>query len=1292
MPIKPKDKISSEFEAVSVTVASPENMMEWSHGEVKKPETINYRTQKPEMDGLFCERIFGPTKNWECYCGKYKKIRYKNIVCDKCGVEVTRSNVRRERMGHIKLAVPVAHIWYLRSTPSRLGLLLDISVKDLERVVYFANYIVKEVHIEARDKYLNELDGEYKQYKKQIKDELDKEKNELQLKKKQGEKVTDKDLQNLETQAEKKHDELTEQFEQTREHLGKLEPYQTLSELNYRDYSMKFGHCFTAGIGAEAIKEVIANLDLEKLITYLKGELRMSVGQKRKKIIRRIMLAASMLRSNIKPEWMVMTIVPVIPPDLRPMVQLDGGRFATSDLNDLYRRVINRNNRLGKLINMQAPEVICRNEKRMLQEAVDALLHNSFRQGKTVTKTGSRNISLKSLSDILKGKQGRFRQNLLGKRVDYSGRSVIVVGPNLQLHECGIPKKMALELFKPFVIGELITNGIAHNIKNAEKLMTWNKPEIWDALEKVTKDHYVLLNRAPTLHRLGIQGFRPVLVEGKAIQLHPLVCAAFNADFDGDQMAVHVPLSKMAQWETKNIIASNKNILKPSSGFPIINPSLDMVLGCYYLTGLDDRKPLFENTFANRKEAYLANEMKHIHLRQRINIRLDGEIIETTVGRVIFNDILPPEVDYINDTFDSKALSKLISMIYDKTSKEITAQTTDKIKELGFKYSTVSGISLAATDMTVPEQKGDLLAESDVKVEEINKLYRHGLITDNERYNHVIKVWEKCKNSIQSLMMDKLDPYGPIYQMLTSGARGNVGQLTQMAGMKGLVTNPAGRIIELPVKANFKEGAKMIEYFIAQHGGRKGRSDTALKTASAGYLTRRLVDAVQDVLITDEDCGTTKGVILNRAETHRVGTEYAARIFGRTLTADVKVTKDIIYKKDHLLGREEVAIIMEHGTDDLPVRSVITCKTQSGICRKCYGRDMASNDLVKSGSSVGVIAAQSIGEPGTQLTMRTFHMGGVAEGKDITQGLPRVEELFEARIPKFEADIAEINGKVSLENTNTHTMIHIQSDEREQDAYKLIEGFEPCVKVGDEVGAKSVIGRKKNAKGTLKTKAGGVVESIDGQEIIIRHLENAEKTYKVSLQDSLLVKNGDIVTKGTPLIEGHLDLKKLSEVTTSVDAQKYIVKEVQSIYASQGQIINDKHIEIIARQMFSKCRILEPGGSPYLPGQLVDILEAEETQEVLYKDKKRPMVYERLLLGLTRLSLSTDSWLSAASFQETIRVLVEASTTRKVDGLNGLKENVIIGKLIPAGTNYPGFIDSSVIEEVEREEIEVAES
>jgi len=1240
------------FNSISVAVASPEEILSWSHGEVKKPETINYRTQKPERDGLFCERIFGPTKNWECYCGKYKRIRYKGVICEKCGVEVTRSSVRRERMGHIKLAVPVTHIWFLRSTPSRIGLLLDLPIKTIEQVVYFAAYVVISVDEEAQEETKKQLAEEYKKHRTTIQDEA------------KSKKSSDKELA-------QKVQELDEQHSTAKEELAGLKIGSVYSELEYRNLSMKFGHVFKAGTGAESIREIISNIDLQKLINKLEIDLTKSSGQKHKKIIKRIKLCGSLLKAGIKPEWMVLTVLPVIPPDLRPMVQLDGGRFAASDLNDLYRRVINRNNRLKRLIAIGAPEVISRNEKRMLQEAVDTLLNNSARQGKTVFNSGDKR-KLRSLSDMLKGKQGRFRQNLLGKRVDYSGRSVIVVGPQLKLNQCGLPKLMAMELFKPFVIGRLIRDGYAHNIKNAEKFIQAGKREVWDILGEVTQDHYVLLNRAPTLHRLGIQAFQPVLVEGKAIQIHPLVCTAFNADFDGDQMAVHVPLSKQAQKEAKNLIGSDKNLLKPSHGDPIVTPTQDMVLGCYFLTKMSAGKKGEGSVFSDLNEALMAYRLGYTHIQAPIKSRVDGEIFETTVGRMIFNTFVPKELGYQNDTMTKGKLSELISNCYNKLGNDITAKLADEIKRIGFKFATKSGLSIGVEDMIVPKTKGKIVEAASEVVKKLTNHYNLGLMTDDERYGHTIKVWAQAKVDITKELVGNIDDENHLHYMINSGARGNWGQVTQLCGIKGLVANPAGKTIELPIKSNLKEGFTILEYFIATHGGRKGKSDTALKTAEAGYLTRRLVDAVQDVIIKEYDCGTKSLHNITREESRKIGEDFEKRIYGRVVAKDVVDIKtgEIIIKKDTEIGKDELKLIEQASVEEVGVRSVMTCQTSNGICVKCYGKDLGTNKTVQLGTAVGIIAAQSIGEPGTQLTMRTFHMGGVAEGGDITQGLTRVEELFEARTPKAPAILAEIAGKVKVTHKGKTTTVTVTSPDPIVTQYHIGISLEAIVKKGDKIKAKQVLAKSTKQKNTVKAEVPGKVLSIEKDRIEIISEDVVEKAYLIPYGKTVLVKNGAKVKKGEALSSGHYNLRELMQLADMYTLQNYVMQEVQSIYASQGQTINDKHVEIIARQMLSKSRILDAGDSKFLPGEMVDYIKLKRINEDLKKSKKQPAHTERLLLGLTRIALHTDSWLSAASFQETIRVLVEAATTKRIDRLAGLKENVIIGKLIPAGEIY----------------------
>ncbi|MBN1494438.1 DNA-directed RNA polymerase subunit beta' [Candidatus Peregrinibacteria bacterium] len=1255
------------FDSISVSVASPEEILSWSHGEVKKPETINYRTQKPEREGLFCEKIFGPTKNWECYCGKYKRIRYKGVICEKCGVEVTRSSVRRERMGHIKLAVPVTHIWFLRSTPSRIGLLLDLPIKTIEQVVYFAAYVVTHMDKKSKDEAKEQLLAEYQKHRKKIQEDAKDAVEKAKEKSKKGDAIAD-----IEKDFAKKAEELDQQHAQAKEELAGLAIGSVYSELEYRNLSMKFGQIFKASTGAEAIREIIANINLAELIKQLEEDLKKSSGQKQKKIIKRIKLAGSLLKAGIKPEWMVITVLPVIPPDLRPMVQLDGGRFAASDLNDLYRRVINRNNRLKRLMSIGAPEVICRNEKRMLQEAVDTLLNNSARAGKTVFNSGDKR-KLRSLSDMLKGKQGRFRQNLLGKRVDYSGRSVIVVGPNLKLHQCGIPKIMAMELFKPFVIGRLIRDGYAHNIKNAEKLIQVGKREVWDILEEVTKDHYVLLNRAPTLHRLGIQAFQPVLVEGKAIQIHPLVCTAFNADFDGDQMAVHVPLSRQAQEEAKELIVSAKNLLKPSHGEPIVTPTQDMVLGCYYLTKMTTGKKGEGMVFADLEDALIAYRLDHVHLQAPIKARIKtGEIVETTLGRMIFNSFVPEGIGYVNETMTKGKLSALISDVFEKYGNDVTAHFADEVKKVGFKFATKSGLSIAASDMIVPKEKEKIIDDASDLIKKITQQYETGLMTDDERYNHTIQVWSQAKSDITVEMVKSIEEENHIHYMINSGARGNWGQITQLCGMKGLVANPAGKTIELPIKSNLKEGFTILEYFIATHGGRKGKSDTALKTAEAGYLTRRLVDAVQDIIIKEYDCGSKDAHLVTRKESEEIGEAFERRIYGRVLAKNVIDTKsgEVVIDKGHEIGKNELRIIKTHHIDEVEVRSVMTCQTQNGICVQCYGKDLGTNHTVEPGTAVGIIAAQSIGEPGTQLTMRTFHMGGVAEGKDITQGLTRVEELFEARTPKSPAVLSEIDGKVKIHHKGGDSEVHVTSEEPVVTRYELTRSMKPVVEKGDKIKEKMVIARSTKHKDVVKAENEGKVINVENGLIEVMSGDIVEKIYSIPRGKTLKVKNGDSIKKGQAMTSGHLNLRELMRLTDMYQLQKYIMQEVQSIYASQGQTINDKHIEIIARQMLSKSRILDSGDSPFLPGEIVDTIKLEKINAGLEKAKKETAQAERLLLGLTRIALYTDSWLSAASFQETIRVLVEASTTNREDLLAGLKENVIIGKLIPAGDTY----------------------
>ena len=1180
----------NKFEALKIGIASPEKIRSWSYGEVKKPETINYRTLRPERDGLFCEKIFGPTKDFECACGKYKRVRYKNIVCDRCGVEVTRSKVRRERMGHIELATPVSHIWYFKGVPSRMGLVLDMSPRDLEEVLYFVSYVV-----------------------------IDK-------------------------------------------GIAPLENKQTLSEKEYRQYYEKYGDGFKVGMGAEAIKELLKKVDLKKEIDEISKELEDAQGQKRTRLLKRIDVLDAFYKSGNKPEWMIFDCIPVIPPDLRPMIQLDGGRFATSDLNDLYRRVINRNNRLKKLIDLNAPSIIIQNEKRMLQEAVDALFDNG-RRGRSVTGAGNR--PLKSLSSMLKGKQGRFRQNLLGKRVDYSGRSVIVVGPSLKMYQCGIPKDMALELFKPHVIHELVKRDIAHNIKAAKRLIENKDPKVWDVVEDVIKEHPVLLNRAPTLHRLGIQAFEPVLIGGKAIRLHPLVCPAFNADFDGDQMAVHVPLSAEAQAEARLLMLGANNILSPKDGTPIVTPSQDMVLGNYYLTmekaGLPDEGRVFKDS----NEALMAYERREITLHTRIALPVNsfkhklftenqkGKYLVTTVGKIKFNEILPDSFAYINEPtsdniqnitpnkyfienganipevikemplvkpFPKGTLEKIIAQIFKRYKTTETSIMLDKLKDLGFKYSTVAGITISISDVVTSEKKNEIIEEANKLVEKINKQYSRGLITNEERFNKVISTWDQAKGQVQKELQAKADADldNPIFMMMHSKARGSISNFTQIAGMRGIMAKPDGTPVEIPITSNFREGLSVAEFFLSTHGARKGSADTALKTADSGYLTRRLVDVSQDIIVREEDCGTENGVVVRAFINDKTG-EVIEKLYDRIVGryANKKVinpeTKEVICEKLDLITEAIADKIVAAGIEEVEIRTILTCNTVNGVCKKCYGRNLATGNIVEIGEAVGIMAAQSIGEPGTQLTMRTFHTGGVAGGEDITQGLPRIQELFEARIPKGKATIAEINGKVS--------------------------------KIEDEHGKYKI-----SITNELETK---------------EHITNYGAKLRIEL--------GDIVSTGDKLTEGSVSPKELLAVTDPLTTQEYILKEVQHVYRSQAVDISDKHVEIIARRMISKIRIIESGDTRFLPGSLVNFNEFTDGNKEVIISGKKPASGKPILLGITKASLETDSFLSAASFQETTRILTDASIKGKVDNLSGLKENVIIGKLIPAGTGVKAY-------------------
>jgi DNA-directed RNA polymerase subunit beta' len=1152
----------NNFDALQIGLASPEKIREWSRGEVKKPETINYRTLKPERDGLFCERIFGPTKDWECHCGKYKRIRYKGIVCDRCGVEVTKAKVRRERMGHIELAAPVSHIWYFKGIPSRMGLILDMSPRALEKVLYFASYVVLEPKA---------------------------------------------------TQLLKK---------------------QLLTEKEYREAVDKYGEQnFVAGMGAESIKKLLEEINLDELSEGLKEDLKNSTGQKKVRIIRRLEVVESFRKSGNKPDWMIIDVIPVIPPDLRPMVQLDGGRFATSDLNDLYRRVINRNNRLKKLLDLGAPDIIVRNEKRMLQEAVDALIDNG-RRGRPVTGPGNR--PLKSLSDMLKGKQGRFRQNLLGKRVDYSGRSVIVVGPELKMYQCGLPKEMALELFKPFVMKKLVASGLAHNIKSAKRMVERVQTQVWDVLEEVISDHPVLLNRAPTLHRLGIQAFQPVLVEGRAIKLHPLACTAYNADFDGDQMAVHVPLSVEAQAEARFLMLAAHNILKPSDGKPVVVPTQDMVLGSYYLTVEKDGAKGEGRMFSSPEEVIMAYQLKQVDINAKIKVRMrkikDGKsisgIIDTTPGKVIFNESIPQDLGFVDRSVPGnefkleidflvakKNLGKIINKCYMKHGATQTSIMLDKIKARGYHYSTISGITVSTSDMVVPEAKKRLLNESDQAVDKIEKMYRRGFISEEERYQRVIEKWTKTTEDVADALMDNLDKFNPIFMMADSGARGSKSQIKQLAGMRGLMANPSGKIIELPIRSSFREGLDVLEYFISTHGARKGNADTALKTADSGYLTRRLVDVSQDVIVREEDCGTHEGYdITEIKEGNEVIESLSERLTGRYSAEDIKnpQTGEIIVKKDSYMDSNTAHKIEDSGIKKVKIRSVFTCRSRHGVCAKCYGMNMATAKKIDIGESVGIIAAQSIGEPGTQLTMRTFHTGGVA-GSDITQGLPRVEELFEARKPKGLAIVSEVSGTVKMEETKKKRSVSVITD--------------------------------------------------TGEEVV----------YDIPFGSRLKVSNGDVISAGDEITEGSVNPHDILRIKGVQGVKNYLLSEVQKVYRLQGVDINDKHLEVVIRQMTRKIKIEDSGDTELLPGTMIDVFDFEDENAKVEANGGKPAQGRVALLGITKAALATESFLSAASFQETTRVLTDAAIKGKTDPLLGLKENVIIGKLIPAGTGMTRY-------------------
>ena len=1404
----------NDFNQVRISLASPEQIRSWSYGEVTKPETINYRTLKPEKDGLFCEKIFGPTKDFECYCGKYKRVRYKGIICDKCGVEVARAKVRRERMGHIELASPVSHIWFVKGTPSKLGLLLDISPRNLERVLYFAQYMITEVDDEARQREISHIReqmasvieervADIRPRREKLESELETANTQLQARVREqqerieaerkisrdaleaaalraveqaeiaaggvletgisllgevvleaGVKVTKAAVTRVQKNGEKKlaaFDKETEKMklaeslladsalddakaalfdelhplqekenalreeveEQYKERLRDLEELADpvlddrvalLTEARYRELSDLFGHVFKAAMGAEAVLHVLERLDLDALRAKLKHEILTASGQRRKKATKRLSVVEALQDSGNKPTWMVFQVLPVLPPDLRPMVQLDGGRFATSDLNDLYRRVINRNNRLKRLLDLGAPEIIIRNEKRMLQEAVDSLIDNG-RRGRAVS--GSGNHKLKSLSDMLKGKQGRFRQNLLGKRVDYSGRSVIVVGPELKLNQCGLPKRMALELFKPFVMHSLVAKGLAHNIKSAKRIVERARPEVWDVLDEVIHDRPVLLNRAPTLHRLGIQAFQPILIEGSAIQLHPLVCSAFNADFDGDQMAVHVPLSREAVAEAKQILLSSKNLLSPASGDPIVAPSLDMVLGCYYMTDRDEAgrgayhagaetSGIAEGVYGSFAEAKLAFDLGIVDLRAVIRVRSTRPVLEkgvtttaepgpdgrlkpfffaTTVGQIIFNEVLPEDFVFQNDTMDRPALRRVVATCYRELGGERTAEVVDRIKNTGFHYATRSGITIAIHEIQVPREKKELLRAADKEVDALVDQYQMGLITDDERYQGTVEIWSETTRQIEKAIKDRMPEYGSLNYMASSGTKGNITQIRQMAGMRGLMADPNGKVIELPIRGSFREGLTVLEYFISTHGARKGLADTALRTADSGYLTRRLIDVAQDVIVLEDDCGTTAGLWIEREDDTGVLETMADRIIGRYAASPVvdEETGEVLCDRDQEISEAVAAEVDRLRIPRVYVRTPLSCEAERGICALCYGRDLARGYLVKLRTAVGIIAAQSIGEPGTQLTMRTFHTGGVASVADITSGLPRVEELFEARAPKGEAIISEIDGVVEVSQENERRIVRVVNQFSHVEEYDIPKGAELLHKDGDHVGDGAILARgagdaeEAAIAGQVMSRISGVVRLPAGKaKIQVVYEEREEREYAMPAAARLLVETGDYVTAGSQITEGARNPQHILGIQGPEAVRKYMVDEVQKVYKSQGVHINDKHIEVITRQMLRRVKADQPGDTGLLPGDLVDRREFTELNNRIVAEGGEPATGQPVLLGVTKASLNTDSWLAAASFQETTRVLTNASIEGKTDHLLGLKENVIIGKLIPA--------------------------
>ena len=1418
---------SNDFNAIRISLASPEQIRNWSYGEVTKPETINYRTLKPEKDGLFCERIFGPTKDFECYCGKYKRVRYKGIICDRCGVEVARSKVRRERMAHIELAAAVSHIWFAKGTPSRIGLLLDLSPRSLERVLYFAQYIVTSVDEEERKRVLEELQQKneervnetgsdlvsqiaaYEQSMEEALSTLQKQRQAVEKEMEEGLKAAEEEVENaasdlrkkmkpqvgkhagqdremlgqllvekgsvitadqvakieelasarleeiradsseqrlnktepIDAEIESRKEEADRELNQMRRQLGEqrleveqesqtaiaeveeIRPWMLLPENRYRELRESYGKFFSAGMGADAILACLNDVDLEQFREDLFAEIQSTSGQRRKKATKTLRVVEAFRRSGNNPSWMVLRVLPVLPPDLRPMVQLDGGRFATSDLNDLYRRTINRNNRLRRLLDLGAPEIIIRNEKRMLQEAVDALIDNG-RRGRAIE--GSHNHRLKSLSDLLRGKQGRFRQNLLGKRVDYSGRSVIIVGPELELHQCGLPKKMALELFKPLVMHRLAALGLAHNIKQAKRMVERVRPEVWDVLEDVIHNRPVFLNRAPTLHRLGIQAFQPVLIEGSAIQIHPLVCTAFNADFDGDQMAVHVPLSRAAVLEAKKLMMSTQNMLSPSSGEPVVAPTLDIVLGCYYMTSVKQGAHGEGNKFSTPEQARLNYDLGGVDLRALVHVRgvrgAEG-YTETTVGRLIFNEVIPDEseIPFLNGVADKNTLKELVAACILALGNDGTAKVLDKIKTMGFHYATMSGVTIAINDIEVPKEKEGILAEADHEIVELEHQFQRGLITSDERYRQTINIWTKASNTMEEVIKEHLPDYGSIYLMATSGAKGNIAQIKQMAGMRGLMTDPQGRIIELPIRASFREGLSVLEYFISTHGARKGLADTALRTANSGYLTRRLIDVSQDVIINGEDCGTLESMtiidtpnkpLMGKFEERIVG-RYTAAPIANPLTGEVlvdvneeisdsvaKQLTEALYEyrlkalkkakvpvddlgvanswiesvryltENKKMSQEKAEEVIGADLHRVTVRSPLTCDLNRGICQKCYGRSLAKGRLVRNGEAVGIIAAQSIGEPGTQLTMRTFHTGGVA-GLDITSGLPRVEELFEARSPKGQAIITEIDGQVEISEAEDSRRITVSHTETYSDDYTVPKGYQrlvdnsSLVEVGTALAKDVEVEEEANEANAIIARIAGTVQ-VKGRRLTISYEEREERQYLIPAASPIVVKPGQTVRAGDQITEGPVSPQDILRVMGNEKVQVYLVEEVQKVYRAQGVSINDKHIEIVVRQMLRKVRVDDPGDADLLPGALLDRFAFEQANAKVVSEGGEPATAEPVLLGVTKASLNTESFLAAASFQETTRVLTEAAVSGAIDRLQGPKENVIIGRLIPA--------------------------